>query len=109
MYTSIDAAAFELANAFCKEAEQLCLDEESRASDSLLNLAGLQLLSLAYLGQGKDHYVLKYMAKANRMGSRLHLFGADPSIAPGKQGPRASEDVQSATSYAAWGIFNWVM
>ncbi|KAF6814780.1 zinc finger protein [Colletotrichum plurivorum] len=56
MFTALDEKASDLAQLFCTEAEQLWIQE--RESNTLLNAASAQLLSLAYLGHGKDHYVL---------------------------------------------------
>src|SRR5689334_6744047 len=79
MYTAIDRGAVQLAESFCKEAEKIWLDEKH--NDSVLNAASAQLLSLAYLGHGKDHYVLKYLAAALGMGTRMSMFGVEPSKA----------------------------
>nr|XP_036575264.1 Nitrogen assimilation transcription factor nit-4-like protein 1 [Colletotrichum truncatum]KAF6781808.1 Nitrogen assimilation transcription factor nit-4-like protein 1 [Colletotrichum truncatum] len=104
MYTAIDEGASELADQFCKEAERLWLTEQN--NDTILNTASAQLLSLAYLGHGKDHYVLKYLAAALGMGKRLFLFGVEPKEALTHLHPMSPE-MQKAVAYTAWGVFNW--
>ncbi|KIL91963.1 nitrogen assimilation transcription factor nit-4 [Fusarium avenaceum] len=106
MYTSIDPTAKEFTQQFCKAAEELWAVEKS--TDSLLTLAATQLLGLAYLGNGKDHYVLTFVSEVNSMGTRLGLFGVETSVAISKA-KQVSLELQSATSYAAWGTFNWIV
>ena len=60
MYTAIDEEANEYAHKFCAEAERLW--EGEKGHDSRLNMIGAQLLSLAYMGHGKDHQVLVFLA-----------------------------------------------
>ncbi|RBR26517.1 uncharacterized protein FIESC28_00703 [Fusarium coffeatum] len=67
-----------------------------------------QLLGLGYLGNGKDHYVLTYVSEVNSMGTRLGLFGVEPSVAV-ERARKVGPEMQSATSYAAWGTFNWIV
>ncbi|KAK2764234.1 Nitrogen assimilation transcription factor nit-4-like protein 1 [Colletotrichum kahawae] len=104
MYTAIEKEANKLAELFCKEAERLWLTQKD--NDSLLNAASSQLLSLAYLGHGKDHYVLKYLSTALRMGTRLCLFGVEAPQAITNL-KRLSPETQRASSFTAWGVFNW--
>ncbi|KAM0507994.1 hypothetical protein ACHAP8_000199 [Fusarium lateritium] len=77
-------------------------------TDSLLTLAATELLGLGYLGNGKDHYVLTYVSEVNSMGRRMGLFGVDSGVAVAKA-KQVSPDMQSATSYTAWGTFNWIV
>lgn len=56
MYSGYDPSIKEYIPQFCEEVERRWTDE--KATDSLLNLASTQLLGLAYLGDGKDHYIL---------------------------------------------------
>ncbi|KAM6529156.1 hypothetical protein FALCPG4_007302 [Fusarium falciforme] len=93
-------------NILKEEAEKRWSDD--KATDSLSNLAGTQLLGLAYLGDGKDHYVLTYVSEANAMGTRMGLFGVKPDMVASKIREIAPE-LQNATSYAAWGTFNWIV
>lgn len=106
MFTALDEKASDLAQLFCTEAERLWTQEGK--GNTLLNAASAQLLSLAYLGHGKDHYVLKYLSAALRIGTRLSLFGVDPTkIAPGLRD--MSTESRRASSYTAWGVFNWAV
>ncbi|KAK8024103.1 hypothetical protein PG993_012169 [Apiospora rasikravindrae] len=104
MYSAIDKEVKKHARLFCAEAERLWL--EAKHTDTLLNMAGAQLLSLAFMGHGKDHACLKYLTEAVNMGVRLKLFGRLDAIGEEDQRKMAVDD-QSATSFAAWGIFNW--
>jgi hypothetical protein len=104
MYTSIDPEANQFIYRFKEEAEKPWQYEQP---DSLLNLAVLQLLSMANLGHGKDHHV-EYVSQANAMGIRMGLFGLNPDAAASST-KETKEEVQRATSYAAWGSFNWIV
>ncbi|KAK7917103.1 hypothetical protein PG985_010711 [Apiospora marii] len=104
MYSAIDKEVNKNAQLFCAEAERLW--SEVKHTDTLLNMAGAQLLSLAFMGHGKDHACLKYLAEAVDMGVRLRLFGRVDAIGEETQREMSVDD-QSATSFAAWGIFNW--
>ncbi|KAJ3453222.1 hypothetical protein MRS44_018877 [Fusarium solani] len=101
-----DPAAKEYTPQFREEAEKRWTDEKD--TDTLLNLPGTQLLGLAYLGDGEDHYVLAYVSEANAMATRMGLFGVNPTVAAGKA-REITPDLQNATSYAAWGTFNWIV
>ncbi|EXK24052.1 hypothetical protein FOMG_19203 [Fusarium oxysporum f. sp. melonis 26406] len=106
MYSALDPTVKEYTSQFCDEAESRWSEEKSK--DSFLTLAGIQLLGLAYMGDGKNHHVLTYMSEANSMGARLGLFGVDPTVAIPKT-QEESPELQSAISYAAWGSFNWIV
>jgi hypothetical protein len=106
MYSGVDSSVQKYTPEFCKEAEKRWSLEKK--TDSLLTLAATELLGLGYLGNGKDHYVLTYVSEVNSMGSRLGLFGVEPSVAIAKA-KQVSPGMQSATSYAAWGTFNWIV
>ncbi|KAH6871684.1 hypothetical protein B0T10DRAFT_417034, partial [Thelonectria olida] len=106
MYSASDPTVKQYMPRFSEEAEALWSEE--KCTDSLLNLAGTQLLGLAYLGDGKDHYVLTYASEANAMGARMGLFGVDPIVAASKA-REVTPELQNATSYAAWGTFNWIV
>ncbi|KAF5018427.1 hypothetical protein F66182_9601 [Fusarium sp. NRRL 66182] len=106
MYSALNSTVNQFIPQFCNEAEMRWSTEKT--ADSLLTLAATQLLSLAYLGNGKDHYVLTYVSEANSMGSRMGLFGVNSSAMIVKA-REASTAQQSAMSYAAWGTFNWVV
>ncbi|KAK8073791.1 hypothetical protein PG994_004690 [Apiospora phragmitis] len=104
MYSAIDKEVNKHARLFCAEAERLW--SEAKYTDTLLNMAGAQLLSLVFIGHGKDHACLKYLAEAVSMGVRLKLFGRWDAIGEETQREMSVDD-QSATQFAAWGIFNW--
>ncbi|KNB06214.1 hypothetical protein FOXG_19601 [Fusarium oxysporum f. sp. lycopersici 4287] len=106
IYSAIDPTVKEYTLQFCQEAETRWSEEKSK--DSFLTLAGTQLLGLAYMGDGKNHYVLTYMSEANSMGARLGLFGVDPTVTIPKT-VEESPELQSVISYAAWGSFNWIV
>ncbi|KAG8671404.1 hypothetical protein FPOAC2_04740 [Fusarium poae] len=106
MYSGIDSAVGKYIPEFCEETEKRWSSEKT--TDSLLTLAAIELLGLGYLGNGKDHYVLTYVSEVNSMGRRMGLFGVDSNVAIAKA-KQVSPDMQSATSYAAWGTFNWIV
>ncbi|KAL6917066.1 hypothetical protein FSST1_008561 [Fusarium sambucinum] len=106
MYSGYDPSIKEYIPQFYEEAERRWTDE--KATDSLLNLASMQLLGLAYLGNGKDYYVLIYVSEANAMATHMGLFGVDPTVTASKA-QEITAELQSATLYAAWGTFNWIV
>ncbi|KAF4452232.1 Nitrogen assimilation transcription factor nit-4 [Fusarium austroafricanum] len=106
MYSQIESSVQSFTQQFCEEAEKRWTLEKS--TDSLLTLAATQLLGLGYLGDGKDHYVLTYVSEVNSMATRMGLFGVEQSIAVSKA-KQVNDELQSATSYAAWGSFNWIV
>jgi hypothetical protein len=106
MYSGVDSTAQKYITQFCEESEKRWSLE--KLTDSLLTLAATQLLGLGYLGNGKDQYVLTYVSEVNSMGTRLGLFGVEPSVAV-ERARKVSPEMQSATSYAAWGTFNWIV
>ncbi|KAL6797508.1 N-terminal fungal transcription regulatory domain-containing protein [Trichoderma sp. SZMC 28013] len=57
-----DPDSGSLALRFCTEAESL--GERQHSYGSVLNLTAVQLLSLGYLGYGRDHVVLAYLNEA---------------------------------------------
>ncbi|KAF4976221.1 hypothetical protein FZEAL_7084 [Fusarium zealandicum] len=106
MYSGFNPAVKEYVPLFSDEAEKRWSDE--KGNDSLLNLAGTQLLGMAYLGDGKDHHILTYIAEANSMGKRMGLFGIEPAVAT-DMARQITPELQNPTSYAAWGTFNWIV
>jgi hypothetical protein len=106
MYSGIDSAVQKYIPEFCEETEKRRSLEKTK--DSLLTLAAIELLGLGYMGNGKDHYVLTFVSEVNSMGRRLGLFGVEQSVAI-ENAKQVSPDMQSATSYAAWGTFNWIV
>lgn len=106
MYSSLDAEMNTLVQPFCEEARRIW-DEETPA-DNLVTLAALQLLSQAFLGHGQDHYLLIFRNEACRMSQRMSLLGVDASTSSTAL-ESMPEDERSASSYAAWGVFNWIV
>lgn len=110
MYSSIDPRTDALALHFCTEAELLWTAERNNNRDSLMNAAAAEFLCLGYLGQGRDHAILTYVAEVSEMGVRLGLFGVDDEDGlkeASKSAGLGHEDTR-ARMYAAWGIFNWI-
>ena len=106
MYSALDPTVKEYTPQFSEETEKRWAEDKSK--DSLLTLAGIPLLGLAYLGDGKDHYALTYVSEANSMGTRMGFFGTEHTVAMPKV-REVNSELQSATSYAAWGSFNWLV
>jgi hypothetical protein len=106
MYGAIDNNVTQFQEALCDEAERYWNLEDYAPKTT--SIAALQLLSLSYLGKGKDHKVLKFVGEASHMGFTMGLFGLEPSIAL-KRYDEIPEDMRLAASYAAWGTFNWIM
>ncbi|KAL0778969.1 hypothetical protein CaCOL14_003453 [Colletotrichum acutatum] len=106
IYAAFDQKVRDYTNSFCNEAEELWLHEQH--NDTSLNVASAQLLSLAYLGHGKDHYVLRFLSAAIDMGKRLSLLDVDPSLARGNLA-NLSPEIQRRMAYTAWGLFNWAV
>jgi hypothetical protein len=108
MYSAIDDRVGSFANQFGCEAEERWKTEQD--NDTILNVATAQLLSLGYLGQGKDHAVLQYLSQASSMATRLGLFSQDHEtdmMVDGGVSP-TSLGVSAQLLYAAWGAFNWI-
>lgn len=106
MYSAVDADINSLVQPFCEEAGRIWYEEAP--ADSLVTLVALQLLSQAYVGHGKDHYVLIFRNEACRMSQRMSLLGVDASVASTAL-ESMPEDERTASSYAAWGVFNWTV
>ncbi|KAG6006167.1 hypothetical protein E4U21_007277 [Claviceps maximensis] len=110
MYSAIDPKTDGLATEFCAEAEILWIAERELGNDSTLTLAAAEFLCMGYLGQGRDHAVLKYLAEATNMAGRMGLFSSE-SQNNGRE-TRNFLDLtgapKAAYMYAAWGIFNWL-
>lgn len=101
MYCVVEPKTDELALSFCDEAERLWDTERKHQPDSAMTMSATVFLCLGYMGQGRDHAVLKYLAEVTQMGTRLGLFGVENSD--------AAVDVQHMDVYEAWGVFNWTV
>lgn len=108
MYSAISDQADQLAIRFCAEAERLWQIEQENGTDSVLNLAAAEFLSLGYLGQGRDHSVLRYLKEAANMGSRMSLFAVGDQDDATSCKTNLDAETRRARMYAAWGTFNWL-
>ncbi|KAK7928794.1 hypothetical protein PG985_005792 [Apiospora marii] len=106
MYTAIDEDVDWYTDKLGDEAERLW--EEEKEHDLPLNVVSAQLLSLAFMGRGKDHKVLHFLAAAVQMGIRLGLFGVDDTTA-NRLVQNIPESLRDASSFIAWGVFNWTV
>ena len=82
---------------------------EELGNDNVVNIAAAQFLSLVFLGHGRDHKVLQYLAHALHMGNRMVLIECDTddtSTTYPIEGLTVEES--RARLYAAWGLFNWI-
>ncbi|KAK7937547.1 uncharacterized protein PG986_014415 [Apiospora aurea] len=104
MYTAIDEDVDWYTDKLGDEAERLW--EEEKEHDLPLNVVSAQLLSLAFMGRGKGHKVLHFLAAAVQMGIRLGLFGVDDTTA-NRLVQNIPESLRDASSFIAWGVFNW--
>lgn len=105
MYGAIDRRSTKFAISFCREAENQWPIGNQR--DTVLRMAAAEFMSLAYLGQGRDHSHLKYLAEAASIGLRLGLFGVERSSIT-TEIEKMPPDLASAYMHAAWGVFNWI-
>lgn len=106
MYSAIDKHADSYSQLLCKEAVRLWSIEKH--TDSIINMVGAQMLSIAYMWNGKNHEVLVYQAEAIRMGTRLGLLGVDEKTAAILLA-KIPPELLHASAFAAWGVFNWAM
>jgi hypothetical protein len=106
MYTAIDEEANDYAHKFCAEAERLW--EGEKGHDSRLNMIGAQLLSLAYMGHGKDHQVLVFLAASVQIGERLGVYSTDTHVSQESIQAMPAEQ-RRRMAYTAWGVFNYAM
>lgn len=94
---------------FCTVAEKLWNSERSNGRDSILFMAASEFLSLGYLGQGRDHSVLKYLNEACQTGIRLRLLSVgslEPAVPMQMEVDKESQELRQRM-YAAWGVFNF--
>ncbi|KAK2593871.1 hypothetical protein QQS21_008421 [Conoideocrella luteorostrata] len=110
MYSAIDPQTDHIAIDFCTEAEGHLTAEYYKCDDSILVLAATEFLCLGYLGQGRDHAVLRYLTEAANMAGRMGLFSTEGHVNEMKS--RNYDDLtgtaKTSHMYAAWGIFNWL-
>ncbi|KAK2609203.1 hypothetical protein QQS21_002285 [Conoideocrella luteorostrata] len=107
---ALDPQTDQLAIFFCEEAEQHWMDERGKGNDSMIILAATEFLCLGYLGQGRDHSVLRYLTEAANMADRMALFTTEGPM----DGKRITAHIntvgadKTALMYTAWGIFGWL-
>lgn len=108
MFSTMDRSVEELPLRFCEEAEGILkAQHDPPVIDSVIDLAALQFLSLGYLGQGRDHAVLKYLAQATKVGERIGLWGVDDDRAKASMS-KMNDDEANNFLFIAWGVFNWI-
>lgn len=110
MYSAIDPQTDQIAIHFATEAESHWTAERHKSNDSMLILAATEFLCLGYLGQGRDHVVLRYLSEAANMAGRMGLFNTEGQAGKIETSNYASLTGAARTSqmFAAWGIFNWL-
>jgi hypothetical protein len=110
MYSAIDPQTDQIAIRFCTEAESHWTAERHKGNDSILILAATEFLCLGYLGQGRDHVVLRYLTEAADMAGRMGLFNTEGQVSGMETSSYSNLAGAAKTShmYAAWGIFNWL-
>jgi hypothetical protein len=110
MYSYFDPKIELLVEDFRVEAGRLWAVERRSARDSITNLAAAEFICLGYLGQGKDHAIIYYIAQASAMGTRLGLFGVseDDDAMQDTDTSQGAGNAQRARMFAAWGVFNWI-
>lgn len=108
MYSAFEPHTDELTLLFCREAELLWNSERSHGNDTAMNLAAAVFLCLGYLGQGRDHSVLKYLAEATDMGTRMSFFGTHQSSMDNLAGLNVNV-AEAGEGYTAWSVFNWTV
>ncbi|KAK7227537.1 hypothetical protein V2G26_015540 [Clonostachys chloroleuca] len=109
MYSAIEPKTDTMAIEFCTVAEKLWNSERSNGRDSILFMAASEFLSLGYLGQGRDHSVLKYLNEACQTGIRLRLLSIgslEPAVPMQMEVDKESQELRQRM-YAAWGVFNF--
>lgn len=109
MYSAIEPRTDTIAIEFCTAAEKLWNDEQGNGRDSILCMAAAEFLSLGYLGQGRDHSVLKYLNEACDIGIRLGLFTTEslgPAVPMIMEVDDENQEMRQRM-YAAWGVFNF--
>ena len=110
MYSAIDPQTDQVAIHFCTEADSHWAAERQKGNDSMMILAATEFLCLGYLGQGRDHVVLRYLTEAADMAGRMGLFNTEGQLSERETSSYSNLAGAAKTShmYAAWGIFNWL-
>ncbi|KAG5922428.1 hypothetical protein E4U42_005456 [Claviceps africana] len=115
MYTAIEPKTDALATEFCAEAEILWVAERESGRDSILTLAAAQFLCMGYLGQGRDHALLEYLAEATNMAGRMGLFRSGAQTGNRETcsfldlaGPRSLLDISNTSLVPPAEVVSWL-
>ncbi|KAH6642662.1 hypothetical protein C7974DRAFT_106916 [Boeremia exigua] len=100
-YSSIEPAAAEFSHQFEAQAEKLFAAE--RTVDTLPSITALPLLYTSIAVHGDVPRAMQYLIAANDAAERMKLFGNPETAKSGS--PKAT----TATSQAAWGLFNFLV
>ena len=100
-YSSIDPAAAEFSHQFEAQAEKLFAAE--RTVDTLPSITALPLLYTSIAVHGDVPRAMQYLIAANDAAEKMKLFGNPETAKSGS--PKAT----TATSQAAWGLFNFLV
>ena len=106
MYSAINDRVHRHIDDLRREAERIW--ETEHENQSVQNLAAAQFMCMSYLGRGRDHATLQYLAEASAMGVGLGLFGADDKTTY-KMFSGLSTTEQVAYSWTAWGCYNCIV
>jgi hypothetical protein len=104
MYSAINGDVDKLVDDFAAEAERLWAIEGR--SHRLTDIIAAQYMGLSYQARGIDHAVLRYLSEAVQIGTSMGLFGVEQTTAQSRMCSLSPAQAR-ATSYSAWGIFNW--
>lgn len=92
--------------AFFSEAEALLA--QKTPLNTLTAVSAFQLLSMVAVTHGRDDIALEYLREGVRLGRLMGLFGVQSNAASANAWADGHHDWNIATSYTAWGVFNWV-
>jgi hypothetical protein len=96
-----------LSVAFLNEAVRL-LNRETHLN-TLTACASLQLLCIGSVTLGANDDALGYLRQGVKIGKGMGLFNARSESQSANTWLDDDEDWRRATSYTAWGVFNWVV
>ncbi|KAG5748472.1 hypothetical protein H9Q69_007947 [Fusarium xylarioides] len=103
-HTESDGRAATLAHSFFNDAERLYRAE--RLFDSLTTLAAINIFSLGCFSHGNDNLGQDLLLSGRQMGSRMDLYGLDPTSSEVRGFQELPDD--HSESQASWGTFNWL-
>jgi len=105
-YSAISSEARQLGQAFFDEAQRLI--PKGAELTTLTAVAALQLLCIAASGFGLDRLGLEFLCKSVQVGIDMGLFGVETELESASTWLDNMGDWNSAASYTAWGVYNWV-